>query len=96
VLLHGEKYESEMEVWSDGLRMVLSDPYGDCRLHVRRPGSDETETLTLAADDPYRTEDEVFLDAVRASDASAVRSPYADALETCRLTWAIRRAGEEA
>ena len=95
VLLHGEKYDSELEVWGDGLRMVLDDPYGRCRLHVRRPGEDRTETLDFAGDDPYRAEAEVFLDAVRSDDASGVRSPYADAFRTYELTWAIRRAGEE-
>lgn len=91
VLLHGRKYESELEVWADGLRMVLEDPYGACRLHVRRPHSEKTETLAFD-DDPYLSEDSVFLDAVRSGDASAVRSPYADAFRTYELTWAIRRA----
>jgi len=94
-LLHGESYDSELEVWGDGLRMVLSDPYGDCRLHVRRPGGESVETLTFDGDDPYRTEVEVFLDAVRSGDASGVRSSYADAMKTYELTWAIRRASEE-
>jgi len=95
-LLHGEKYDSELEVWGDGLRMVLADPYGDCRLHIRRPGGEAIETFAFAGDDPYRTEDEVFLAAVRSGDASMIQSPYADAMKTYELTWAIRRAGEEA
>jgi hypothetical protein len=94
ILLHEQKYESELEVWGDGLRMVLADPYGACRLHVRRPHGEETHAQDLSDDDPYLTEDQVFIDAVRSGDASAVRSTYADAFKTYELTWAIRRAAE--
>jgi len=93
-LLHRKKYESELEVWSDGLRMVLHDPYGRCRLSVRRPHDEAAETLDFADDDPYLTEDRAFLDAVRRGDAAGVRSSYADAMKTHELTWAIRRAAE--
>jgi predicted dehydrogenase len=93
-LLHGRKYESELEVWGDGLRMVLSDPYGACQLHVRRPHGERTETLSFAEDDPYLAEDRAFIDAVRRRDASGIRSPYADAMKTFALTWAIHRAAQ--
>ncbi len=93
-LLHKRKYESELEVWGDGLRMVLSDPYGACQLHVRRPHEERTETLSFAQDDPYLTEDQAFIDAVRRRDASGIRSSYADAMKTYALTWAIRRAAQ--
>jgi predicted dehydrogenase len=36
VLLHGQKYETEIEVWGDGYRMVLSDPYNK----VKKNGND--------------------------------------------------------
>ena len=94
ILLHEQKYESELEVWGDGLRMVLADPYGACRLHVRRPHGEETHAQDLSDDDPYLTEDQVFIDAVRSGDASGIRSTYADAFKTYELTWAIRRAAE--
>jgi len=93
-LLHKQKYESELEVWADGLRMVLSDPYGHCRLFVRRPHREDTEVLDFADDDPYLSEDQAFIDAVRHGDGSPVRSTYADAMRTYQLTWAIRRAAE--
>ena len=50
-LLHRKKYESELEVWGDGLRMILSDPYGACRLHVRRPHEEQTRTQDISDDD---------------------------------------------
>jgi predicted dehydrogenase len=92
-LLHEAKYESELEVWGDGLRLVLQDPYGVCRLLARRPHSEPTEVIgEYAADDTYLTEDAAFLGALRTGDASAIRSTYADAFRTHQFTWAIRRA----
>jgi predicted dehydrogenase len=92
VMLHGRTYESELEVWGDGLRVTLCDPYGDARLRVRRPHSEDTEVLEFAGDDPYLAEDRAFLQAVRTRDASAIRSPYPDAVRTFELSWAIRDA----
>ncbi len=94
-LLHRRKYESELEVWGDGLRMVLSDPYGDCRLSIRRPHGEGVEVLNFADDDPYMAEDQALIDAVRRRDPASIRSTYADAMETYELTWAIRRASEQ-
>merc|ERR1711879_809544 len=36
VMLHGDTYECEMEVWGDGIRIRLEDPYGKARLLVSR------------------------------------------------------------
>ena len=37
VFLHGVKYEAAIEVWADGLRMALEEPYRpDCKLRVRK------------------------------------------------------------
>jgi predicted dehydrogenase len=94
-LLHGGRYESELEVWADGLRLILVDPYGDCRLLVRRPHSEETETIRFAGDDPYLAEDVAFVEALRSGDQSKIRSRYQDAFETHRLAWAITDAAAE-
>lgn len=91
-LLHREKYDTQLEVWGDGLRVALVDPYGKTRLLVRRPHSEQTESLALAKDDPYLTEDRIFIEAVRSGEASRIRSPYADALKTYELTWAVTDA----
>ena len=107
-LLHGAKYESEFEVWGDGLRLVLQDPYGRCRLLVRRPHKEKTEVLgDFGGDDPYLTEDTAFVGAVRAAISSpgagraakailppGIRSTYADGFKTHEFAWAIRRAAE--
>jgi predicted dehydrogenase len=91
-LLHREKYETELEVWGDGLHMALEDPYGRCRLRVRRPHSETTDEIEFGGEDPYLAEDRAFVEAVRTGDRSLVRSPYSDALKTFELTWAIRDA----
>ena len=91
VLLHGRKYESSLEVWSDGVRCVLDDPYGRCRLGIRLPDDEKTEWLSFD-DDCYLAEDRAFIEAVRGGCAESIRSPYADALETYRLSWLITRS----
>lgn len=91
-LLHKRKYETEIEVWGDGLRIVLQDPYGICRVLIRRPHSEETEEFDFQGDDAYLTENKAFLDAVRKGDQSGILSSYEDALKTYELTWAITDA----
>jgi len=65
VLLHELKYETELEVWGDGYRMQLIDPYGKCQLGVRLPHSEETVIHEFAHDDPYYSEDLAFMRAVK-------------------------------
>ena len=37
VSLHGKKYEAAIDVWADGLRMALEEPYfPECKLRVRK------------------------------------------------------------
>jgi predicted dehydrogenase len=91
-LLHREKYDTQIEVWGDGLRVALVDPYGSPRLLVRRPHSERTEEITFGKDDPYLSEDRAFVAAVRSGNAAGIRSSYADALKTFELTWAITDA----
>ena len=57
------------------------------------PGSEESVFHYREAD-PYNTEVEVFLAAVRTHQPQLVRSTYDDALKTYQLSWAIRRACE--
>lgn len=91
-LLHGRRYETAIEIWGDGLRMALIDPYGECSLEVRQPHSEDTERLTFD-DDPYLAEDQAFIDAIRSRSSKGIRSTYEDAMRTFELTWAITTAG---
>ena len=95
VALQGKKYESAVEIWCDGLRLSLDDPYSpECSLRVKR-GEDTDQVYTYTDADPYLTEVEAFLKAVRDKCPSQVRSSYGDAASTYQFTWAIRRASEE-
>jgi len=106
VQLHGSKYESEIEVWADGLRMTLENPYSVCRLVVRRShdntsNGDVVEVYEFEdggndpSADPYYNEVKCFLDAIKTGDHSLIRSSYEDAYKTYELTWAIARATEK-
>jgi predicted dehydrogenase len=91
-LLHREKYDTQLEVWGDGLRIVLLDPYGRPKIQVRRPHSEVMEEIEIGDDDPYLSEDQAFVRAVRTGDRSGIRCGYADGLKTYELTWAIADA----
>jgi len=95
VLLHGNKYESEIEIWGDGYRIVLSDPYGKCELSVRVPGSEET-VYEQFKDDAYYLEDKVFLEAILdGKNRTEIASPYEDAFQTYSFSWKIRTQCEQ-
>jgi len=96
VLLHGSKYESEIEVWGDGYRLVLSDPYTKCALSVRLPESEETTTTEFSDEDTYYVEDKIFLEAIINKTTEHITSPYHDAFETYRFSWKIRTECEVA
>jgi len=81
VLLHGNKYETEIEVWGDGYRMVLTDPYGLCQLSVRLPNSEDTMILKMDSEDVYYEEDKTFIKAITTSSVHP-ESTYADAFQT--------------
>jgi len=83
-LMKGTKYHTEFEIWCDGLRISLYDPYSDqCVVTVN-----DVET-PFPDDDPYLTEDSVFLNAVRTRDSSLIKSTYADSVKTYKLTYKI-------
>jgi predicted dehydrogenase len=90
-VLQGRRYEARLEVWADGLRMTLDDPYTDgCTLKIRRGADDCEEVFTYAGADPYLAEDRAFLTAVTSGDSTHVLSSYSDASKTYALSWAIR------
>jgi len=95
VLLHGKRYESEIDIWGDGYRILLEDPYDKCILRVRAPMTEhETSTSFQGDGDCYLAEVLAFLNAIRSGDNSVVLSPYADAFKTYELSWQIRMSTE--
>ena len=93
VSLHCQRYEANIDIWADGLRLTLEEPYyPECKLRVRRGYTDEEEIFSFPNVDPYYKEDEAFLRAVCSGDGSVIKSSYEDAFKTYALSWAIRRA----
>ncbi|KAL6073234.1 NAD binding dehydrogenase [Balamuthia mandrillaris] len=103
-LLQGDKYECEMEVWGDGIRIILEDPYNLCKLRVRLKPLEKTKaaireadmefTEDYSSDDFYATELATFIQAIKAKDTTSITSPYEDAFKTYEATWAIRESSE--
>lgn len=90
-MLHGNKYACEIEVWADGFRAVLLDPYNECKLLIRRTATgDDNQEFTFKEDDYYQTEVNDFLLAIVTNNKELVRSPFNDALRTYEFTWAIK------
>ncbi|RSH87388.1 hypothetical protein EHS25_003297 [Saitozyma podzolica] len=86
-------YDVELVVLADGWKLRLVDPYGVApKLYVRRP----VQTI-FTDDDCYLSEISALVDVVDGkAPQSVILSTYADALESYKLTWAIRNAGEKA
>jgi predicted dehydrogenase len=89
-MLHGSKYSCEIEVWADGFRAVLLDPYNECRLLIRRTetGDDDVE-YCFKQDDYYQTEVNAFILGVASKKTDLIQSSFADALRTYVFSWAI-------
>jgi len=85
VLNHGTRYHTEFEIWCDGLKILLHDPYTDqCTVFV----NDVATKFPL--DDPYVTEDRVFLSAIiNEKEAAQIKSTYSDAVKTYELSYVI-------
>jgi hypothetical protein len=89
------RYHSEFEVWGDGIRLALVDPYANVKLFVRLAGSDEDKEIDFENEDMYYTELAAFFDTVRGVETEngiegGIRSPYSDAVGSYALSWAIR------
>ncbi len=89
ILLHGRNYETDIDIWGDGLHIAVHDPYGAMRVRVRLPRSDPYTERVFTKDDPYRRELEAFVEAAASGNRGLVRSTYADAFRTYAATWRI-------
>lgn len=56
--------------------------------------TDEEKIYHFPTADPYLEEVKVFLEAVRSGNPDLIRSPYADAAKSYKLSWDIRRASK--
>ncbi|KZT00427.1 uncharacterized protein LAESUDRAFT_816521 [Laetiporus sulphureus 93-53] len=95
IALHGTTYDTEFEIYADGYRLKLMDPYNNPVLSVRRPGIETEEIIHFPEDDPFYSELSTIVDEVQQSPRrAAILSTYQDAVKTYEFTWCIRRAGE--
>ncbi|KIJ22963.1 hypothetical protein M422DRAFT_196495 [Sphaerobolus stellatus SS14] len=95
IALHDTTYDTEFEVYADGFRLKLVDPYGSPTLYLRRPGIKEEETYKFEEDDPFFSEISTFVDAIEArAPKHNILSSYEDALRTYEFTWQIREASD--
>lgn len=86
VLQHGQKYHTQFEIWCDGYRILLEDPYSSaCTVTIN------DKVTHFPDDDMYHTEDTAFLHAIVTGDRSKIKSLYPDAVSTYKLTWDITR-----
>ncbi len=74
-------YPHRIGLWLYAQDMIVE--CGEFSLRVERPEGAETCEPQV---DPFQAEDEAFVHAVRAGDATAIRVPYAEALRSHRLT----------
>jgi len=82
--MKGTRYHTEFELWLDGMRISLYDPYTEhCVVTVN------DEEIPFPDDDPYLTEDRIFLHAVINRDTSEIKSSYHDSFKTYKLTYKI-------
>ncbi|ORY75361.1 putative oxidoreductase C terminal-domain-containing protein [Leucosporidium creatinivorum] len=106
LVLQGDKYSTELEIYADGYQLRLVDPYNAPSLEVRSPLGDEVEHHTFAQDDPYFNQMSAFIDAsdndgnagttaVADDDEFEILSDFDDAAKSYALSWAIRVASEK-
>ncbi|WWD17283.1 hypothetical protein CI109_101723 [Kwoniella shandongensis] len=96
VCLHEGDYDVELLILADGWKLKLVDPYGTApKLYIRRPGTTEEVMTVFTDDDCYYSEVSNLIDVIDGkADKSIILSSYEDAIESYKLTWAIRHEGE--
>jgi hypothetical protein len=99
IAIPGSRYEANIDVQMDGLKLSLIEPYeDDCVLRVRDIKSADPNKdvdYTFKGNDTYYNELSAFIEAVRRGDRSGIKSSYADAAKTYMFTWKIRNTGEQ-
>jgi myo-inositol 2-dehydrogenase / D-chiro-inositol 1-dehydrogenase len=83
-LLKGMGYQTGLTVLTPDLIVEL---LGNCKLI--EPGK---RTELSERNDPYKVEDQVFLNAIRTKDTAGIRSTYSDAVKSLAVTLAINES----
>ncbi|KAK9820801.1 hypothetical protein WJX74_005451 [Apatococcus lobatus] len=89
VVLEGARFSAEVDIFCDGVHIVIGNPYYQPFLRVRRTRREEYEETRLdesASVDMYAKEFEAFIDAIRTGDRSKLKSTYPDAARSYQCT----------
>jgi len=95
IIMKGERYFTEVELWCDGYVIRLVDPYSSTDCCVEIHDSSDKPQVYKFPDDPYLTEDKVFLEAIQSRDTTKIRSSYSDAVETYKLSYQIQKGSPQ-
>lgn len=86
VALGGRRYEASVQVWADGLRLTLSEPYfPDCELRIRQGDTDSETVERFAEEDAYESEMVAFVKAIRTGACLLAVSLKSNASIVCVL-----------
>jgi myo-inositol 2-dehydrogenase/D-chiro-inositol 1-dehydrogenase len=83
-LLKGMGYQTGLVVLT---RELIVELLGGCKLIEAGK-----QTELSSRNDPYRTEDQIFLEAIRTGDRSQIRSTYADAVKSLAVSLAVNES----
>lgn len=86
-LLHGNTFDTQIEILADGLRVLIQNPHDDDpHLLVRKPDSMTYEKVAVEKVDMYQEELSSFVKAARTCDTRDVLNSYGDAIKSYELT----------
>ncbi|KAK9839342.1 hypothetical protein WJX84_000989 [Apatococcus fuscideae] len=95
VVLEGARFTAELDIFCDGVHIVIGNPYYQPFLRVRRTRREDYEQTKLeesAGADMYAKEFETFIEAIRSGDRSKLKSTYPDAARSYQCTKWITEA----
>ena len=84
-----QNWQARMEIWAEKVYL-----HADMFKNTLTGVLDGMDISYAPGDDGMKTEDLVFLDAVRRNDGSAIRSPYEDAARSLALALAVSESVE--
>ncbi|KAK9866478.1 hypothetical protein WJX84_008677 [Apatococcus fuscideae] len=80
IVLEGSRFTAELDIFCDGMHLVIGNPYFEPSLRVRRGRCEDYEQVDVGdGGDMFAEEMRVFIQAARTGERSLLRSTYSDA-----------------
>lgn len=97
LVLQGNRYEASIDLWCDGLRITLQEPYFNdlCQLKVRQGNTNVEKCYSFPESDCYMDEDKTFIRSIIEKKEELIKSPYYDAFRTYELSVAITNSSND-